>query len=287
MFALLEHHETAECCCSSDRKVCATQRGCERWGPGRPGLGSRQSGSENGSQALNHSNVSYLLAKAGKPWQGKGEQYLQKLTCTGFLRKRRTKGRAPERRRFWPWDQPVHPSTGVLSSGSAMARTHPCPQSGSCQDESSSWGGCRWAWGDREDLIRGSHSDSIVLLSVPQRILFQWTSTEVESYSQLKENNILKLTLSWQTPVLSLPKDEEIPNDSSTVPRANRLSLTFRPIYFFVHKSTSDRGKSLPFLPTIVFVEEKQLKEGLFTFLNKDQGKEELTVNRKLSQTKS
>lgn len=49
------------------------QRGCERWGARRAGLGSWQSGSENGSQALNYSNVSYLLAKADKPWQGKGK----------------------------------------------------------------------------------------------------------------------------------------------------------------------------------------------------------------------
>lgn len=44
-------------------------------------------------------------------------------------------------------------------------------------------------------------------------------------------------------------------------------------------------GKAYPF--TIIFVEEKQLNEGLLTFLNKDQGKEELMVNQKLSQKKS
>lgn len=44
-------------------------------------------------------------------------------------------------------------------------------------------------------------------------------------------------------------------------------------------------GKAYP--STIIFVKEKQLNERLFTFLNKDQRKEELMVNRKLSQTKS
>jgi len=87
-----------------------------------------------------------------------------------------------------------------------------------------------------------------------------------------------------KTPILSLPKEEEFPNNSSTVPDVNRLSFKFKPIYFFVNKPTSDRRKSHP--ATIVSVEGKQPNEGLFTFFNKDQGKEELTVNRKLSQTK-
>lgn len=50
-----------------------------------------------------------------------------------------------------------------------------------------------------------------------------------------------------ETPTVSLPKDEEFPNNSSAAPDGSRLSFKLRPIYFLVNKHTADVRKSLPF----------------------------------------